>query len=352
MNDQEYIKREFEKECREKKNIGHSASKRVGLRKGCKLPSDYLTTSQKRKLNGEVISMNINKPMTYEEFKKLSKEMQIEYLRNLIDNHNGNFVTISDMFGITKSALMYYIKKYLDNSVHAKHGGWGAGRNKKWMEFLAGGIETTDQNASESHENAQETTNTVEMVTETVEKKAISQDELEAQAKAVEEWMDRPIRSFKAFRMRSKRQQEQYLNRLVYRFDGSIKRIAEMLNIPKSELQKHIGKNGITVDSKEAENNRKPRDKWICFMEGIEYEAPVEKPVMIGTEDAPIIEMNPFKLGGELSCESAYVDGRPEMKSARLVFAMHDTSSLKEILDFVKKMGVPLKGTVTFEISV
>lgn len=351
MNDQEHIKWEFEKECREKKNIGHSASKRVGLRKGCKLPSDYLTTSQKRKLNGEVIIMNINKPMAHEEFLKLSKEMQIEYLQNLINNHNGNLITIADMFGVTKPALVYYIKKHLDNAVRARHGGWGSGPNKKWMDFLAGNIEAMDNNAPESLENATETTETVETTTDTIEQYTISQDELEAQAKAVEEWMDRPIRSFKAFRMRNKYQQEQYLNRLVYRFDGSIKRIAEMMNIPKSELQKHIGKSGIQVDPKEAENNRKPRDKWICFMEGIEYYVPV-KTISAGViESIPDIP-NATIREEEFSCAEAYVDGSPVMKSARLVFAMHDTSSLKEILDFVKKIGIPLKGTVTFEINV
>ena len=275
--------------------------------------------------------MNINKPMAYDEFQKITKEMQIKYLQNLIDNYNGNLSTIADMFGITKPTLCYYIKKNLDNSVKARHGGWTPKPNKQWLAFLG---ENTDMKEI------------VEPIEESEKQEIAIQNEPGVQEKDTEEWMSHPIRSFKAFRMRNKYQQEQYLNWLVHKFDGSIKRIAEMLNIPKSELQKHIGKNGIQVDPQEAENNRKPREKWICFMEGIEYEAAVACPVIMETSDGPVI------VDEEASCAQTYVDGSPVMKSARLVFAMHDTSSLKEILDFVKKIGVPLKGTVTFEINV
>lgn len=57
---------DFEKEVREKKSIASGARHRVNGSKSkrCTLPSDYLTPAQRKKLNGEVYTVNLNKPIT------------------------------------------------------------------------------------------------------------------------------------------------------------------------------------------------------------------------------------------------------------------------------------------------
>lgn len=336
------IKWEFEKDCREKKNIGHSAAKRVGQRKGCKLPSDFMTIKEKNELNGEVISMNVNKPMTYSEFQALSNEMQSEYLQNLINNHGGTIVKIAGMFKINPNTFRSYCHRNF--KLATTNGGPSKENFGKWAKFMAGtGIENTKK-APESHENAPETTKVVEEGNETVRVIGPSQDELEAQAPAVEEWMDKPMR-YADFRMRNKYQQEAYINRLIHRYDGSLKRIAAMFNIPKKTLISFLEKKTIEVDPKEFENNRKPEDKWLCFCEGIPYEKKEVKDERIEINEPVAIVPPAVQVAETVEIQ------KPQISTAKISFKMKDLSSLTEIIDFLKNVGLPMNGTVTFELN-
>lgn len=101
---EERIDWEFNKECHQKKNIGHSAQKKVRNRRRCTLPSDYLTPAQK-KLNGEVVSVNMNAPIRYAEFKFLSHDLQEKYLNSLHDRFGASRNDICKMFGIGPQTL-------------------------------------------------------------------------------------------------------------------------------------------------------------------------------------------------------------------------------------------------------
>lgn len=107
----ERIDWEFNKENSQKKNIGRSASKRVTKKKGCTLPSDHLTAAQKRKLNGEVISLNMNKPCRWAEFKLLSKDLQEKYINSLHDRFGAGRVDISRMFGINPQTFKSFVER-------------------------------------------------------------------------------------------------------------------------------------------------------------------------------------------------------------------------------------------------
>lgn len=58
MNDYQYT---FVQDSREKKNIAHSAAKKVNGSKSkkCTLPGDYLTTAQKKKLSKTLVDVNL-----------------------------------------------------------------------------------------------------------------------------------------------------------------------------------------------------------------------------------------------------------------------------------------------------
>lgn len=76
-----------------------SKSHKVGL------PSDNMTSAQKRRLNGEVYAMNLNKPMTIDELRAMPYRMQREYLDHLI-NHRGFPATwVARMLGIAPATL-------------------------------------------------------------------------------------------------------------------------------------------------------------------------------------------------------------------------------------------------------
>lgn len=349
------IKWEFEKDCRDKKNIGHSAAKRVGQRKGCKLPSDYMTTKEKNELNGEVISMNMNKPMTYSEFKELSKDLQLEYLQNLIDNHGGAIAKIASMFEVDRSTFQKHIKRVIGTTPTVPMGKPTREAAGKWAKFMAGMGVSNIQNASESPQKPVETTETAEEGNEPVKVVGPSQEELEAQAPAVEEWMDKPM-TYQRFKHYDKYTQEAYLNRLIHRYDGSLKRIAAMFNVTKKALTGYLEKRDIKVEAKEFENNRKPEDKWMCFCEGIPYE---KKEVKIASPENPdettiVIPMeeittSPNVVAVDIVTES--MSHKPQISMAKISFKMKDLSSLTEIIDFLKNVGLPMNGTVTFELN-
>ena len=342
----ENIQWEFEKDCREKKNIGHSAAKRVGLRKGCKLPSDYMTKKEKNQLNGEVISMNMNKPMTYLEFQKLSETMQAEYLQNLIDNHGGSVRKAAKMFGITESALRKHMTKHFSKALVTVNGKPSVERAAMWEDFLSGKGELHAKKAPVSHEKPVETTKPLKECNDKVEKKMLSQEEHEAQAPALESWMDKPM-TYSAFKTYGKTKQEAYLNRLILRYDGSIKRIAEMFNIPKGEFYKYLNKREIEFDDKtQAENNKKPIDNWLCFLEGIAPTKTVPE-LHIVSEEPPKFEV----VEEEFSCVQNKPEPEVQVNNIRFVFGMKGESSLLDIIKYIKQYGLPLNGTVTFEIA-
>lgn len=99
---------ELQKEQQEQKKTAASAFKKP-RRRGCRLPSDYLTKKQKNELNGEVKVMNIHKPMNYASFKTMPKELQEEYLTYLRDTFRAAISDIAKMMGCNASALSFYI---------------------------------------------------------------------------------------------------------------------------------------------------------------------------------------------------------------------------------------------------
>lgn len=83
MTEEEY---EFKEDCREKKDIARSAkSKRAncGRRGRVVFPSDKLTDSQRKALNGECKTYCMNKPMNWDIFISMPTDLQVEYIKTL-----------------------------------------------------------------------------------------------------------------------------------------------------------------------------------------------------------------------------------------------------------------------------
>lgn len=75
---------EFEKDIREKKQIGNSARHKVvggGRRVG--FPSDSLTKKEREALNSEVRSWNTKRVMPWGTYKQMPGDLQKEYLTNM-----------------------------------------------------------------------------------------------------------------------------------------------------------------------------------------------------------------------------------------------------------------------------
>lgn len=88
MSQLSYEQRDFIEDCRDKKRTGygsHNKRSHCGKSGGIKFPSDNLTEKQKRAMNGNVITYQLSKILTDEEFNKLPDDIKKLY----IDWHRG-----------------------------------------------------------------------------------------------------------------------------------------------------------------------------------------------------------------------------------------------------------------------
>ena len=99
MDDSTYL---FNQTSAERKRIARGAySKKNGSKsKKCTMPSDYLTKSQKKKLNGKVSSYDLSKPMSWKDFKEMPHDLRAEYIKKLV-KIGASRKDVADMFGIS-----------------------------------------------------------------------------------------------------------------------------------------------------------------------------------------------------------------------------------------------------------
>lgn len=104
---------DFEYDVYRKKRVAHGAKNRKNGSKSkrCSLPSDNMTKKQWEERCGEVVSYNLAKPMTWDEFRKLPVHIQKEYLLNLIEKHSASARDISQMLGTSTSNFSHYCKR-------------------------------------------------------------------------------------------------------------------------------------------------------------------------------------------------------------------------------------------------
>ena len=103
---------DFDYDCFQKKQLARNSKHRKGTvlgPKGCRLPHEYLTKKEREALNGELYSINLNKPLSWERFKTLTPSLQEEYLQHIMDRFGIGLSSISrDMFGMADTSLNTY----------------------------------------------------------------------------------------------------------------------------------------------------------------------------------------------------------------------------------------------------
>lgn len=104
---------DFEIDCAQKKQIANNAFRKKGRGdKGFFKNVNNMTDAELRAKNGEVKTVKMNEPMTWDEFKKLGADIQKEYLSGLIDRYGVGMNSISiDLFGLAGPSLYMYCEK-------------------------------------------------------------------------------------------------------------------------------------------------------------------------------------------------------------------------------------------------
>ena len=131
MSDEEYI---LLQDNRQKKSAGRGAYHKKGgsKSKGCRLPSDRLTAAQKKKLNGEVMTVQLYEKMTWKEFKSKPRDVQRLYIALLHDEHGARQKDIAELMGVSIKTLNTYIKTHIPGHKWISH----KYPSEKWLKYL------------------------------------------------------------------------------------------------------------------------------------------------------------------------------------------------------------------------
>lgn len=125
MTDEEYV---FRHDIADKKSAGHGAfHQKCGSKsKKCSLPSDYLTKGQLKKMSGECKTFDLNKWYSWEEFKNLPENVQVEYIQKIVDRYHVGLLAIEHkLFHVSSSLLLHHLQRrgYVIHNIprHAAH---------------------------------------------------------------------------------------------------------------------------------------------------------------------------------------------------------------------------------------
>lgn len=146
---------DFDFDVMTKKRIARGASARKCGSKSrrCTLPSDYLTDAQKKARNGKLSTYNLSKPMTYEQFKLMPRDLQREYLLKLRNDMHASARIIALMFGCSDETVRCAIHEL----------GIGTGGKKmvmshdqlaRWYNWLSGDAANTQVSVDEPETDA------------------------------------------------------------------------------------------------------------------------------------------------------------------------------------------------------
>lgn len=135
---------DFDFDVMTKKRIARGAAARKCGSKSrrCTLPSDYLTDAQKKARNGKMSTYNLSKPMTYEQFKLMPRDLQREYLLKLRNDMHASARVIAQMFGCSYETVRVVIRN-LGINTGGKKIYMNLDQLMRWNNWLSGDAANT-----------------------------------------------------------------------------------------------------------------------------------------------------------------------------------------------------------------
>lgn len=104
---------DFDYDVMQKKRIASNARRRVcgSKSKFCGLPSDHMTYAQWKKHNGEVKTVNLNQPMSWQAFKGVPNDLQREYIQKCVDTFGCSLHDFGLMFRVNPMTISRNFQK-------------------------------------------------------------------------------------------------------------------------------------------------------------------------------------------------------------------------------------------------
>ena len=104
----------FEQDVREKRRIAAGAHHKKRRGRGCTLPSDCLTPTQLRRLNGSVRTYRLDQPLRYEAVLALPEDLRREYLVRLRDGYRADAGMLSEMLAVSRQRTEELLERFPD----------------------------------------------------------------------------------------------------------------------------------------------------------------------------------------------------------------------------------------------
>lgn len=108
-----FYEKDFYKEIGEQKRIARGAMHRKGGSKSkkCSMSTDYMTQKQWKERNGPVMSYAMNEPIAWESFKLMPKDLQEQYVKNLVEKYSVTYTNLSELFEVSVTTVRKYFNK-------------------------------------------------------------------------------------------------------------------------------------------------------------------------------------------------------------------------------------------------
>ena len=137
---------DFTYDCLQRKRLAQQAKYRKCGSKSrkCPLSTDHMTTKQWRERCGNIVSINMNGPVSWNSFKELSKQTQEEYIRGLIETYGANATSLATMFNVKPLTVRRYIAARELNVAFQVGRSMNAAQKLAWENFLNDGKTDTE----------------------------------------------------------------------------------------------------------------------------------------------------------------------------------------------------------------
>lgn len=161
---------DFDFDVMTKKRIARGAAARKCGSKSrrCTLPSDYLTDAQKKARNGKMSTYNLSKPMTYEQFKLMPRDLQREYLLKLRNDMHASTRVIAQMFGCSDETVRVVIRN-LGINTGGKKMYMNLDQLMRWNNWLSGDAANTPVAVTEPETETEAEAETISAAAEETE---------------------------------------------------------------------------------------------------------------------------------------------------------------------------------------
>ena len=158
MTDEEFLFRQTERE-RKRNGRGDFSKKRQGGRH-VRLPSDNMSAKERKAMNGECKTYQMNFPAKYEEFKTWPDEVKKLYLCNILAKYGVSQKQIADMMGCGQKSISRTMQNLKIKPLNKKGNRRTEEELAAWGRFLARKVEEQETKCAvekpERKENEQE----------------------------------------------------------------------------------------------------------------------------------------------------------------------------------------------------